>query len=277
MKHALLIQATLACVVAAATAAPAAAGRESKRAPSTWALITDGSVKINYYFFGAGFEASEGFTIGPFDSQKSWTASGVDLPFASISTADPFTGSQHLRLIFDPTVGQGVGRVVLSPEQPTAPFTPNTVYMKINISNDGGADYDIVGQAPSQNLITWRVKFSWSDDALTGPGTIYVLDQTGAGLAFVNTGTTWVPGVYKELRVDYDPGGPQIRYYYDGALIHTGATVAGSAVEQVGFLHDNWQLPNETADFDALSVQTLGEPPVGVKSMTWSQVKVLLR
>jgi len=275
MKHTHLIQATLACAMVVAMAAPAAAGRESKRAPNTWALITDGNVKINTYFFGAGFEASEGFTIGDFDGQQNWTASGMDLPFASISNANPFTGSQHLRMVYDPTMTQGTTRIVLSPEQPTPPFTVNTVYIKVNISDDGGADYDIIGQAPSQGFLTWRVKFSWSDDTNTGSGMIYVLDNVNGGLVFVNTGVQWAHGIYKELRVDFTPG--EIRYYYDGALIYTGAVIAGSAVEQVGIVHDNWQLPNETADFDALSVQTLGEPPVAVKSMTWSQVKSLLR
>ena len=277
MKYGLVFHATLVGVLVAASAAPAAAGRGSKGAPSTWALVTDSSVKINTYFFGAGFEASEGFSLGTFDAQKSWSVSGLDLPFASISNANPFTGTQHLRLVMDPTVGPGMNRIVLSPEQPTPAGTPSTVYIKVNISNDGGADCDIFGQAPSKNLITWRVKFSWSDDTTAGPGTIYVLDQTLGGLAYVSTGTAWTEGVYKELRVDFDPVASAIRYYYDGALIYTGSIVAGTAVEQVGILHDNWQLPNETADFDALSVQTLGEPPVAVKSMTWGGVKALMR
>jgi hypothetical protein len=277
MNHGLLVHATLAGLAVAALAGPAAAGRGSRTAPNTWALVSDGSVKINTYYFGAGFEASEGFALGPFDGQKSWTVSGVDLPFASISNANPFTGAQHLRMTSDPTTGPGTLRIALSPEQTTGPNSPCTVYMKVNISNDGGADYDIVGQAPSQGVIAWRVKFSWSDDALTGPGMIYVLDMLSGSLVYVNTGVAWTAGVYKELRVDFDPPTSRIRYFYDGALIYTGNLVSATAIEQIAILHDNWQQSSETADFDALSVQTLGEPPVAVRQMTWGSVKNLMR
>jgi hypothetical protein len=277
MKYGSLVHATLAGLAVASLAGPAAAGRGSRTAPSTWALVSDGSVKINTYYFGAGFEASEGFSLGPFDGQKSWTVSGIDLPFAAISNANPFTGSQHLRMSSDTTTGTGVLRIALSPEQTTAPNTPCTIYIKVNISNDGGADYDLVGQAPSQGVIAWRVKFSWSDDSLTGPGMIYVLDTISGSLVYANTGITWTPGVYKELRVDFDPLGSAIRYFYDGSLIYTGHMVSATTVEQIAILHDNWQKTGETADFDALSVQTLGEPPVAVRQMTWGQVKNLLR
>jgi len=277
MKYGSLVHATLAGLAVASLAGPAAAGRGSRTAPSTWALVSDGSVKINTYYFGAGFEASEGFSLGPFDGQKSWTVSGIDLPFASISNANPFTGSQHLRLTSDTTTGSGTLRIALSPEQTTSPNSPCTVYIKVNISDDGGADYDILGQAPSQNVIAWRVKFSWSDDSLTGPGMIYVLDMISGSLMYVNTQVPWAHGVYKELRVDFDPLSNDIRYFYDGSLIYTGNMIAATAIEQIAIVHDNWQQSNETADFDALSVQTLGEPPVAVRQMTWGQVKNLMR
>lgn len=277
MKYGSLIHATLAGLAVASLAGPAAAGRGSRTAPSTWALVSDGSVKINTYYFGAGFEASEGFTIGPFDGQKSWTVSGVNLPFAAISNANPFTGSQHLRMTSDSTTGSGTLRIALSPEQSTTANSPCTVYIKVNISNDGGADYDILGQAPSQGVIAWRVKFSWSDDSLSGPGMIYVLDMISGSLVYVNTQVAWSHRVYRELRVDFDPQANVIRYFYDGSLIYTGHMISATAIEQIAIVNDNWQQDGETADFDALSVQTLGEPPVAVRQMTWGQVKNLLR
>lgn len=229
------------------------------------------------YFFGTGFENSSGFVVGPIEPQNGWTASGVNLPFASISTANPYSGTQHLRLIRNTAAGQGVNQLVLSPTNPSPANTASTVYMKLNISNDGGADYHVIGQAPSQAFLSWRIVFSWSGDAAGDPGHIYILDDIGAGLEFVNTGVLWTENAYKELRVDFNPVGAQIDYYYDGVLIYSGGLVAGTAVEQVGALHDNFQLGGETCDIDAISVQTFGEPPVSVQTKTWSQVKSLMR
>ena len=216
--------------------------------------------------------------MGPIEPQNGWAASGVNLPFTSISSPNPFTGTQHLRFVHDTTQGLGAQRLVFSPLQPTPPNTSATVYVKVDISNDQGADYDVVGQAPSQGFLSWRVKFSFSDNSGFGPGTIYVLDNPGSGVVFVNTGTLWTPGVYKELRVDLDIPSGSIRYYYGGVLIYTGVVFAGTSIEQMVFLTDNFQLtPAETGDYDALSVQTLGEGAVGVQSATWSQVKALMR
>lgn len=262
-------------VVALAGAAVAASARTEKPTKSTF--VGDGTVGITSYFFGSGFESGEGFVLGAIEPQQGWSASGVNLPFASVRNALPYTGLQHLRLIHDTTQGVGVNRIAFSPLQVTPANTPSTVYVKVRISNDQGADHDVVGQAPSQALLTWRVKFSYSDDSGVGPGTIYVLDDLGAGVVFVNTGVAWTHAVYKELRVDFDPIGGTIRYYYGGALIYTGTVFAASAVEQVLALTDNYEIGAETGDFDALSVQTLGDPAVSVEAATWTRVKELMR
>jgi hypothetical protein len=229
------------------------------------------------FFFGTGFEAGEGFVNGnPIEPQMGFTASGTNHPFASVRNVNPFSGSQHLRIVRNTAAAAGAQHVVLTPLTAQAAGTPSTVYMRINLSNDGGADYDIAGQAPSQGFITWRVKFHFNNGA-AGPGTIFVLDDLGAGLVFVNTNVVWAEGVYKELRVDFDPANGEQRYYYDGALIYTSIIYAGTAVEQVVWVHDNFQLANETGDFDGLSVQTLGEPSVGVEPTTWGAFKSLMR
>jgi hypothetical protein len=229
------------------------------------------------FFFGSGFEASEGFAVGPLEPQNGWTATGVNLPWASVSSANPFTGTQHLRAINNPAAGAGATHVLLSPVNAQPANSPSTVYCKVNISNDGGADYSIIGQAPSQMFITWRVLFSYSDAVGTGPGTIFILDNIGMVIQFVDTGVLWDENVYRELRVDFNPMGGAIDYYYNGVPIYTGNIVAGTAVEQVGAVTDNFQLAGETADIDAISVQSVGEPPVGVQQATWTQIKAMMR
>lgn len=141
--------------------------------------------------------------------------------------------------------------------------------MSIDVFIDatGGADYDVVPQAPTQGFLTARVKFRFNDiDGDTIPGDIMVLDDLDGpgpgGLAFVTTGVEYTPGAYKNLRIEVDPGTGAVgqgavRYYYDGALIYTNAfgLIAGSAMEQAVVLHDNFQADAlQHGDFDNLAI-----------------------
>lgn len=222
-----------------------------------------------------GWEAP--FVLGPLEPQQGWTASGTNLPYASVSTANPHSGVQHLQIVNDPTVGAGTLRVMLSPVVAVAANSPSTTKEWIYISNDGGADVDAIGQAPSQGFISWRVKFSFSDDTGAGPGTIYVLDNLEGSLFFINTGVTWNTAVYTELKVQFDPAMGEIRYFYDGNLIYTGAIVAGTAIEQVGYLADNFQLPGESAAVDDMSLIDTATDPTATKTSSWGKIKSTYR
>lgn len=236
-----------------------------------------GSTGTPVYFFGTGFESSEGYATGSLEPQLGWSATGVNLPWQTVSTANPFSGSQHARVIRNAAAASGANTLILSPVNAAPPSTASTLYCKLSISNDGGADYQVIGQAPSQGFLSWRVVFSFSGDTAGDPGHIYILDDLGAGLVFVNTGVVWIENQYKELRVDFNPAGNTTDYYYDGVLIYTSSVFAGTSVEQFVLLHDNFQLTGESCDVDAISVQGFGEPPVAVESKTWSQVKSLMR
>jgi hypothetical protein len=221
-----------------------------------------------------GWEAP--FVLGPMEPQQGWTASGVNLPYASISAANPHSGTQHLRIVNDPTVGAGTLRVMLSPVVAVPANSPSTTTEWIYISNDGGADIDAIGQAPSQGFISYRVKFSFSDDTGAGPGTIYVLDNVG-GLFFINTGVTWNTAVYTQLKVQFDPALGEIRYFYDGNLIYTGVIVAGTSIEQVGYLADNFQLAGEHAGVDDVSLIDTATDPTASKTSSWGKIKSTYR
>ncbi len=144
-----------------------------------------------------GFEQPQ-FVPGTFEPQAGWLASGVNLPWATIDTVNPHTGSQHLRQVNDATVAAGTNRITQSPNQPTAPNTADTSALWFYISASGGADYDFIGQAPTQGFLTWRVKMNFQ-------GGIFVLDDAGEGLAFQPTGVAYVPGQWNQLCVAMDP------------------------------------------------------------------------
>jgi hypothetical protein len=259
-------------VTLAMAAAPAYAAKSPpviSNAPLT-DLTSPGSV-VAATLLSTSWEAGQGFVPGPLEPQNGYTASGTNLPWASISIANPAVGTQHLSLMNDVTAAAGAQRVALSPTVVVPANSPSTTTQLIYISNSDGADYDFVGQAPSQAFLSWRVKFFYL-------GNIYVLDDIGAGLEFVDTGVAWDQGVYRELKVQFDPAASEIRYYYDGNLIYTGTNIfAGSSVEQLVWVHDNYQLTGESGDIDAVTLTDTATDPVPVQASTWGQVKARYR
>lgn len=198
--------------------------------------------------FGAGFEAAEGYAPGNILGQQGWTVFSGDTNQV-ISTANPLSGAQHYRNQKEPGFSSGTLIGAFSPDQGPSTIEPQSMSVDINISAIGGADYDVVPQAPSQSFLTARVKFNWL-------GNIYVLDDLGLGLGYVDTGVPWVAGVYKNLTVDMDPGADSIDYWYDGSLIYSSVAgvFAGTAIEQVVLLSDNFQNAGEAGDFDNLTI-----------------------
>lgn len=222
--------------------------------------------------YSTNFEAPV-WTATPVEPQNGFTATGVNLPWASISGVGPCEALQSMRLVKNAAAGNGAQHLVFSPSILQPANTPSQVKMWVNISADGGADYDVIGQAPSQAFLSWRVRFSWSDAAGTGPGTIFILDDIGAGLEFVDTGVIWSENVCQELKVQFDPALGEIRYFYGGVQIYTGIIVAGTAVEQIVWRSDNWQNAGESGSFDALNWIDTPSDPVPAETTSWGKVK----
>ena len=206
--------------------------------------------------YQTGFDSGEGFVPGWVGGQNGWITFGTSMILARIDTANPAAGDQHLRIAFEPTLPQGSAVGAFSPNQGVLPPVRSTISVDISLSSISqffGADYDVVPQAPSQELKSAHVKFNFQ-------GLIWVLDDLGGGLQFVNTGVPWNAGVYTNLTIDIDPAANTIDYFYGGNLIYS--SVAGvflsTTTEQVVLFSNNRQLNVfETADFDNLSV-TLG-------------------
>lgn len=211
-----------------------------------------------------GFEAP--FTVGNIATQQGWAA-GPNVAWATISTVNPSPGAQHLRVVNDAGTAPGTLHGVFSPALPTLPNGPSVFSVRVNISNDLGADYDIIGQPGTAGNLSWRVKFRFNNSATSGaatpPGTIFVLDDldgNGPGLAaFQNTNTAWLEGAYANLRIEFNPTGTT-NYFYNGALIYSdtnGAAPLSQRVEQIVFAHDNFQNAGESGNYDQMSLTTV--------------------
>lgn len=201
--------------------------------------------------YSTGFESAEGFAPGYIGGQSGWTTFTSSTAEAHVDTANPFAGSQHMRISKDPALGSGSLTGGFSPD--LGPLLPSQSYLSVmlNISNVDGADYDVVPQAPSQSLLSARVKFSFTGDLL-------VLDDTGGGLAFTDTGFDWGPlaGSYMRLEVLLDNGANSIDYKINGSTVYSSVAgvFAGTTFEQAVLLSDNFQLLGESGDFDNLDI-----------------------
>ncbi|MCH8242432.1 MAG: hypothetical protein IH897_07470, partial [Planctomycetes bacterium] len=194
-----------------------------------------------------GFEVGDGFVLGPIDEQAGWFAF---FPGDSEGHIDDFhaaLGAQHLRISWDPALFSPTDTGAFSPDLGTLPTGASTTKVDIAISATGGADYFVAGQSNSEGFLTWEVNFSFL-------GTIWVVDDLGSGLTFVDTGFTWTIGPYKTLTVLDDPVAGGTVYLYDDVLFYSQVThLQGTRVEQVVFRSDNFHLIDD-GDFDNLSV-----------------------
>jgi hypothetical protein len=198
-----------------------------------------------------GFEVAEGFTANQTCAQNGWGRFVASTTQGRIETAHPAEGSQHVRISHDPALKQDVLIGCGSPDLGVQEDQPSVAEVNIAVSASGGADYDFVLQALSQELITARVKFSYTGD-------IRVVDDDGSGgLVYYDTGSDWVVGPYKQLRVELDPGTQNIKYYYDQVLIYTGSIFAGTSFEQAILMADNYHV-SDVGDFDDVSIKIGG-------------------
>jgi uncharacterized repeat protein (TIGR01451 family) len=107
-----------------------------------------------------------------------------------------------------------------------------------------------VPQTPSQGFLAARVKFSFLGD-------IQILDDTGGGLAFEDSGVDWPVNQVFNLAIALDPVANTIDYFIDGVQIYSSVAgvFAGTNFEQVVVLSDNFQT-TDVGDFDNLIIDT---------------------
>jgi len=242
---------------------PALAAKDLSSPPARILLddSIEGSRGVGTY--GTGFEAAEGFGLGPVEPQNGWGSNGVNLPWSSVSDANPASGTQHLRLVKDTvTSPTPASRLVRSPDiSPGGALVSDiNISMDLNISGSGGSDYDVCPgriQGP-YFYFSLYVKFYYYDYDLDGnSGEVFILDDlTGLGggdNTFVlptdpndpTSALEYTEGAYANLTIDADFPGDSIDYYYGGVFIYNGnrpfGDTDGGGVQQWGMRHDQFQ------------------------------------
>lgn len=225
--------------------------------------------------FGDGnvsFEDSEGFVPGFIQGQNGWSTFSSNTTQPTISSEVASDGNQSLKLANESNLGTGNPVGAFSPlffaDSETMSYSVDTY-----IEASGGADYDVVLQSPTQDLLTSRVKFYYQGDIL-----VVDSDSTGA-IGFYQTGTNWSPGEWKTLTIEINQTEESINYYYDGVLIWEGNMYGATIVEQAIFLHDNWNAGEsgyiDNFQFDAVRQWLSADQPGGtVESGSSSDVNL---
>lgn len=225
------------------------------------ALATLGVVANAQVVFQTGFEAP-GFAVGPIINQNGFTTFNADANGPVISTANPKSGNQHLRLPDNPALANGTFSGAFSPvfAGGTGPQIVTRASYFIPTNDANGADYDFIGQSTTQSQLVFRLKFEFL-------GTVVVVDDLdGAGpggATFEDTGFTFTRGQWNDVEVVTDYTTLTQTYKINGTTIYTGNFVnqTNTGIDQVIMFSDLWQNTGVVGgDVDDVSVTVVPEP-----------------
>lgn len=199
------------------------------------------------------FEADEGFDLGPLEDQNGWEIFPNIPDQPTVSDSLPSFGSQHIRIGRDGSAGAGQQSGAFSPTLGVRP--PNlspSVHVDLYFSGLNGAAYDMVAQSVSQNMVTWRLRF-------TNTGDLLAFDAPGGNTGFYDTGVDYPVGTYFNLYVETRTQEDAIDFFLDGELIYSSVVgvAFGQSIEQIVFISNNQHVDdNEFMAFDKLIVDT---------------------
>lgn len=179
-----------------------------------------------------GFEQSEGYSIAPLAPQNGWREFPGSAGLGSAVVGVGSASEQSLFLSDNPRVQNGLFIGGLSPTLDD-PGRRGVFTIDTRIDDLAGGSYTVIGQSLELNGISFRLVFEFG-------GTMFVFDDTPAGLRFVDTNVFFERGVWREVRVEWAPG--ETRYFYGDELIYTSTSERfARGVDQVVLASDGWQ------------------------------------
>ncbi len=224
------------------------------------AVAAQGTVAAATYTFG--FEPEEGYDLGPIDLQQRWAAfrgDGERGTLPSISSDNPATGVQHMRCGPDPTLPPDTPASVLAVTKTFQRVGPGlcSVSMDVYISQTGGTWFEMNGSDHVFPSGDWSVEFHPDDPGDDGvSGDIRVRNRK----TFTNTMVEYVPGVYKNVRVESDGTQDTLKVFYDNVMIYSDVYL-GEPITLFHILYDN--TAGSIMDIDNLVVRCDGPPLLG--------------
>ena len=212
--------------------------------------------------FETGFEPAEGYTVGSINGQSSWSASagGFLSAHPSVSDENASTGAQHMRCAPDPAFSTNAILSALRSFDPAGPGLC-TISFDLNVSHTGGAWYGIAGYDGDGSSADWQLGLNPDDPGGDGvPGDIRIFN----GSSTANTTTEYVPGVYRNMRIETDDTQDSLKLIYGGVEIHDGSYSGGPTKLIIIFYPND---PGSIMDIDNFVVSCDGEAILGACCM----------
>jgi len=203
--------------------------------------------------YSTGFEAP-GYAAGALSGQQGWFAS-VSADW-KVATAHPGAGAQHARGTWT-TAGSGTS-FMLSPTQPAGTTAYSTAAAKLAITVAGsGATWDFAPQDPAAGSVITRVRF------LNSGNKIQVLDPNGGAPAYVDTGATWTPGAYFDVKVVARRADKTYEVCLNGTSIWSGTGFAGGIANVAIIGNKGTGTQNNVLDVDDVVIDNVNDGGCG--------------
>ncbi len=198
--------------------------------------------------YSTSFESGENFTASNHQAILEWR-SFSDSDF-NISSNNPSSGGQHLRMEYD-----GTGKY----QHVSAPFIGYQLFGNYEVSFDvafSGSGYE----NQQFNFIIYDGKNGEvSSGVIFLNGDLYAADSNeSGGISYFSTGTT-VTSTYKTVRIVYNVDNQTIDYYYGGNLVTQNPYLKGATPGEIWIEHQNSQ-SGVILDVDNFEIKKIDAP-----------------
>ncbi len=215
------------------------------------------SINNDSEIFSTTFSLGQGFSLGEHEAVNGWSAF-TDSEKFNISSANPSVGSTHFRFAKKPQGNPSDANNAIRVQSPffgPQPFGAFEFTADINITPNtlGGLErYDLL-------LFDERIGATSSGVVFFTDGFIYVRDLDNEGNVTFRRTVTFLPNVYRELKIEYDPDNEMIRYFYGGTFITETPYIVGKQVDSIFLVNSNEQ-DGVTFDLDNIRVTRPFQP-----------------
>ncbi len=196
--------------------------------------------------YSTSFESGEGFNAGTHEGISEWRAVSDD-EFL-ISSANPKSGSQHLRIVGD---GSGSSKFISAPFFGYQQFGSYEITVNFSVSTTSDT-YDFY-------LIDGK-NGEFSAGIIIASNTIFAADlNEESALTFFGTPATVTPNTYHEVKMILDPDNEEVIYKFNGVTIAENGYVGGFSPGELLVLNRSGET-GSTIDVDDLEVKKINAP-----------------
>jgi len=185
----------------------------SNMAAASASFRTIAATQPNY---SVGFESP--FTVAGISGQQGWGAGGAAAQ-STVSAAQPFAGTQHLRVTSNTAA---TGPSAISPTQVVGASAFSVLNAKVRITQaTAGATYEVNPQDPLNGTVSTIVRFD------RGPARAILMPNFTTGL-LVNTGAVWPLDTYFDLLMKFNRSTGAVEVCINGVSIFNGTSAVAS-------------------------------------------------